>query len=98
MGIPEEDRSKFPVWTANDLADELDRLAGLLDTANGARSQAGQNVPDFKGVYADKYHQDLSAHVTQVGDTIAQFRRTAGALRDAIEQYHATRRQELGAA
>lgn len=91
MGIPEEDRCQFPSALARQLADQLDLVAGLLERANTARADAGNNVPDYKGAYADAYHRRLATHVGDVGDTVTRFRTAASSLRAAIEQHRLDR-------
>jgi hypothetical protein len=94
MGIPEEDRVQFPVSVAGQLADELDKLAGLLDRANQARADAGNRVPDYQGAFADAYHRRLGTHLTASGDTVTRYRSVAAQLRAAIDQHHRDRAAE----
>lgn len=94
MGIPEEDRVQFPTALAGQLADELEKLAGLLDRANVARADAGNRVPDYQGAFADAYHRRLATHLGATGDTISRFRTVAAQLRAGIEQHHRDRTTE----
>jgi hypothetical protein len=93
MGLPEEDLPHFPVYAAEALATELDQLASKLETAIGARSRAGNNLPEFQGAVAEQFRSDLHGHVGAVNDLVARFRGTAGQLRDAVADHHELRRR-----
>jgi hypothetical protein len=95
MALPEEDLPQFPVGAAEALADELDELATKLAQAAEARATAGADLPEFQGAVAAQFRLDLQAHTTAAGDVVARFRQTAGALRDAVEEHRAARRQIL---
>lgn len=98
MPLPQEDLPQFPVAAAEALAAELDELATKLAQAAEARATAGADLPEFQGAVAVQYRLDLQANTTAVGDVVARFRLTAGALRDAVDEHHAARRQILATA
>lgn len=95
MGIPEEDLPQFPVYAAESLAGELERLATKLEEMISARALAGNNLPEFQCTVAEQFRSDLSAHGGNVADVVARFRRTAGSLRDAVAEHREARRQML---
>ena len=95
MRAPEEDLPQFPVAAAEALAAELDRLAAQLEAAAEARVRAGSDLPEFQGAVADRYRVDLDAHGRAARDVVDQFRRTAGRLRDAVEEHRHYRRHVL---
>jgi hypothetical protein len=80
---PTQGQPQFPIAAAEDLASTLVQLAAKLEQAIGARARAGTSWPEFQGTVASEYREDLQSHVGAVHDVIEQFRRTAGALRDA---------------
>lgn len=95
MAFPEEDLPQFPVAAAESLAGELDRLAGKLEEMIEARATAGETLTEFEGAVADQFREDLAAHEGDVGDIIERFRRTAGNLRDAVEEHDRARSEMM---
>jgi chromosome segregation ATPase len=83
------DAPEFPTWAANELATELDRLAAKLEEAKTARTGAERSLTEFEGGVAEQYREDLRRHVGHLDDTVEQFRRTSGQLRDAIREHEA---------
>jgi hypothetical protein len=93
--FPEEDLPQFPVVAAEALATLLDQLATNLEDAIAARSQAGNNLPEFEGTVADQYRTDLGNHEGDVADVVERFRSTAGRLRDAVIEHQEDRQRML---
>ncbi|HEY8525016.1 MAG TPA: hypothetical protein VIL48_08645 [Acidimicrobiales bacterium] len=97
-GDTSETSLTFPVTAARTLAARLDRVASALDEATGARAQAGAALTEFQGAYADHYRETLDDHARSVAGLVERLRRTAGRLRDAIDEYEDLRRRAAGVA
>jgi hypothetical protein len=93
MVAPAAGGPTFPVAAAQTLADKLDQIVKDLDDAATARVNAAESMPEYKGRYAEDYRDNVAAYASKTSDTTDLFRRTAGRLRDAIDE-HANNRQQ----
>jgi len=89
MRLPDEDLPQFPVVLAGEIADELDRLADLVDQSALARVTARSALPEFQCTVADNYRIAVDQHAAQAAGVVEQFRRVAGELRDAAAAHGA---------
>lgn len=81
----------FPVASAEALAATLDGAASDLEEAARLRSEARDSVPEFQGVHADNYRDQVARYLLLIGSASEEFRRAAGQLRDAVEGHQDAR-------
>jgi hypothetical protein len=86
------------VASAEALAALLRTVASDLEEAARLRLEARESVPEFQGRHADAYRAEVGGYGLRVGAYCDEFRRTAGRLTDAVEEYQHLRTQwiEIG--